>query len=277
MPARWEDVNVLLGPAIQHSWSSIFVTHYYYFHFIPTLVTFFSLQLFGIENVLVGMNIAAIIIATLCGIFFATKQFRFIIKNDLLRALCGLFVVLVPGITEEIYSNISSIQWFLNIFIMLFIALLLFRYDEFEKKSVKKKYLYAFFCSVSFLSSGFSVIFLPVLIYIIIREFRRKKNEIITISSYVIPTVLLFVQAITLCINYLQQSVSSVLPNTNEIFISTVNSFTISVAKIFYHNTPDLFQHMGEWMYIMPLALVAFILLNSFKKGMKFEIYTLIC
>ena len=275
LPARWEDVNVLLVPAIQHSWNSIFVTHYYYFHFIPTLVTFFSLQLFGIANAPVGMDLAAVIIAPLCGVFFATKQFRFLIKNDLLRALCGLFVVLVPGITEEIYSTISSIQWFLNIFTMLFVTLLVFRYDEFEKKSRKAKYLYTFLCSAAFLSSAFSVIFLPMLVYVTVRELGRK-TEAFTIFSHVIPTVLLFIQALAICVSYLQQSVHSV-PNTNDILVSTVNGFTISATKIFYHNTPDFFQHVGEWMYLVPVILVAAILLNSIKNGIRFEIYTLAC
>jgi hypothetical protein len=276
LPARWEDIGVLLWPAIQHSWSSIVIVHYYYFHFIPTLVTFFSLHLLGIANAPLGMNLAAVIISVLCGVFFATRQFRFIIQNDLLRALCGLFVVLVPGITEEIYSNISSIQWFLNIFVMLFVALLLFRYDEFEKKSKKIKYFYAFLCSISFLSSAFSVIFLPILFYVIVREFRRKKNDLVTISSHVIPTVLLFVQALTIFINYLQQPKLSAHP-TNDIVLSTVNGFTISATKVFYHNTPGIFEHFGEWMYLIPLAMIAFILLNSIKNGIKFEIYTLAC
>ena len=99
LPARWEDVSALLGSAIQYSWGSIFVTHCYYFHLIPSLVTLFSLRTLGIANALFGMNLAAMVIATLCAVFFATKQFRFIIKNDLLRAFCGLFVLLVPGIT----------------------------------------------------------------------------------------------------------------------------------------------------------------------------------
>ena len=138
LPARWEDVSALLGSAMQYSWGSIFVIHWYYFHLIPSLVTLFSLRILGIANALFGMNLAAMIIATLCAVFFATKQFRFIINNDLLRAFCGLFVLLVPGIMEQIYSNISSIQWFLNIFITLFVTLLLFKYDEFEKSLEQK-------------------------------------------------------------------------------------------------------------------------------------------
>lgn len=275
LPARWEDVSALLGSAIQYSWGSIFVTHWYYFHLVPSLVTIFSLRILGIANSLFGMNLVAIMIATLCAVFFATKQFRFIIKNDLLRAFCGLFALLVPGITEQIYSNISSIQWFLNIFIMLFVALLLFRYDEFEKKSRTKKYLYSFFLSLSFLSSAFSVVFLPILIYVIIREFRRKRNEIVTIFSYAIPTILLFVQALTIFISYLQEPKTST-SFTNDIFVSTVNSFTISATKIFYHDTPYMFQHVGWWMYLVPVTIVAFVLFNSIKNGMKFEIYALV-
>jgi len=276
LPARWEDVNVLVGPAMQYSWNSIFVVHYYYFHFIPTLVTFFSLHLFGIGNVLLGMNLAAIIIATLCGMFFVTKQFRFIIKSDLARALCGLFVILVPGITEQIYSNISSIQWFLNIFTMLFVSLLLFKYEEFAKKSRRKKYLYAFFCSASFLSSAFSIVFLPALIYVIIRELRKNRRDLVTIFSYIIPTGVLFVQALTICINYLKQATPST-PHVNDIVSSSVNGFTISAVKIFYQNAPDIFQHIGEWMYLIPVAIVVFVLLNSIRNGIKFEIYVLAC
>ncbi len=191
------------------------------------------------------------------------------------ESFCGLFVLLVPGITEQIYSNISSIQWFLNIFIMLFVALLLFKYDEFEKKSRTRKYLYSFFLSMSFLSSAFSIVFLPVLIYIIIREFQRNKNEIVIISSCIIPTVLLFVQALTISISFLQEPKSSI-HFTNNIFLSTVNSFTISATKIFYYDTSDIFQHIGLWMYLIPIALVTFILLNSMKNGIKFEIFTLV-
>ncbi len=86
-PGRVEDVDVLLREAIQYSWGSIFVVYNYYLHFIPRLVTIFSLYLFGIANVNLAMNVAAIIIATLCALFFVTKQFRFIIKNDWLRAV----------------------------------------------------------------------------------------------------------------------------------------------------------------------------------------------
>ncbi|MGI0073102.1 MAG: pentapeptide repeat-containing protein [Nitrosotalea sp.] len=274
-PGRVEDVDILLQQAIQHSWSSLFIVYNYYFHFIPRLVTLVSLYLFGITNVNLAMNLAAIIIATLCAVFFATKQFRFIIKSDLLRAVCSLFIILVSGV-NEIYSNISSIQWFLNIFTMLFTALLLFRYDEYEKKSKKKKYLYAFFCSMSFLSSAFSIIFLPALIYVIIRELKNKK-EIITVSSYVIPTVLLLFQALILYVTYSQQFKSPALSISGDVLRSSVNVFTISTAKIFYYDTPVIFQHSGELMYLIPIAMITFFLLNSIRNGLKLEIYIISC
>lgn len=275
-PGRVEDVDVLLAQAIQHSWQSIFLTYNYYFHVVPRLVTFVSLSLLGIANVNLGMNLAAIVIATTCAVFFATKQFRFVIKSDLLRAVCSLFIILVPGV-DEIYSNISSIQWFLNIFIMLFTMLLIFRYDEFEKKSKKIKCLYGFLCSVSFLSSAFSLVFIPAMIYVLVRELRKKERKLVTISSYGIPTVLLVFQALVLYITYSQQFRSSALGLDNPILSPTVNAFTISLVKIFYYNTATLFQYAGQWMYLIPIAVIVFIILGSIKDRSKLELYSLAC
>ncbi|HJW20779.1 MAG TPA: pentapeptide repeat-containing protein [Candidatus Nitrosotalea sp.] len=271
-PGRVEDVDVLVREAIQYSWGSIFVVYNYYLHVIPRLVTIFSLYLFGIANVNLAMNVAAIIIATLCALFFVTKQFRFIIKNDWLRAVCSLFIIAAPGM-NEIYSNISSIQWFLNIFTMLFVLLLIFRYEEYKKQSKKIKYLYAFFCSVSFLSSAFSIVFLPALIYVIIRELRGNKKDVITISSYTIPTILLLLQASLLYINYSQQFKSPEIQVGN-ITQSTIQIFSTSIGKVFYYN---IIQYSGELAYIIPIIVIAFILLNSIKNGLRFEIFVLYC
>ncbi len=271
-PGRVEDVDVLLREAIQYSWGSIFVVYNYYLHFIPRLVTIFSLYLFGIANVNLAMNVAAIIIATLCALFFATKQFRFIIKNDWLRAICSLFIIAAPGM-NEIYSNISSIQWFLNIFTMLFVVLLIFRYEEYKKQSKKIKCLYAFFCSVSFLSSAFSIVFLPALIYVIIRELRRNTRDIITICSYTIPTILVLLQASLLYINYSEQFKSPEIQVAN-IAQSTMQIFSTSIAKVLYYN---IIQYSGELGYVIPIIVIAFILVNSIKNGLRFEIFVLYC
>ncbi|HXU95677.1 MAG TPA: Ig-like domain-containing protein [Candidatus Nitrosotalea sp.] len=272
-PGRVEDVDVLIREAIQYSWGSIFVVYNYYLHVVPRLVTIFSLYLFGISNVNLAMNIAAIIIATLCALFFSDKQFRFIIKNDLLRAFCSLFIIVAPGMSE-IYSNISSIQWFLNIFTMLFTMMLLFRYEEYQKKSKKKKYLYTFFCSVSFLSSAFSIVFLPALIYVIIREIKKNRREIITIFSYAIPTIILLLQTLILYTSYSQQFKSTIVQFNPDIIRSTIQLFSTSVMKIFYYN---IVQYSGELIYLIPIALIAFILINSIKTGLRLEIFVLYC
>jgi hypothetical protein len=272
-PGRVEDVDVLLREAIQYSWGSIFVVYNYYLHVVPRLVTIFSLYLFGIANVNLAMNVSAMIIATLCAIFFSTKQFRFIIKNDMLRALCSLFIIVAPGM-NEIYSNISSMQWFLNIFTMLFTTLLLFRYEEYQKQSKKKKCLYAFFCSISFLSSAFSIVFLPALIYVIIREIRKNRREIITIFSYTIPTSLLLLQTLILYTSYSQQFKSPIVQFSTYIVTTTIQLFSTSVMEIFYHN---ILQYSEEWIYLIPIGVIAFVLLNSIRNGLKFEIFVLYC
>ncbi len=86
----------------------------------------------------------------------------------------------------------------------------------------------------------------------------------------------LLIQALTICINYFQQSTPTTT-HVNSIVSSSVNGFTISAAKIFYQNTPDIFQHIGGWMYLIPVVIVTFVLLNSIRNGIKFEIYVLTC
>lgn len=273
-PGRVEDVDIMISDAVHHGWQSIFFVYNFYFHFVPRLVTLFSLQVLGIGNVNLGMNLGAIVIASLCAAFFATRQFRFIIKSDILRALCSIFIVVLPGIAD-IYSNISSIQWFLNVFLMLFVSLLLFRYDEYQSKSGKQKALYALCCAISFLSSAFSVIFLPVLFYVIIRAVKNRKGPA-TVSSYVIPTVLLLVQTLVLYANFRQTK--SAIPHVGyDIVAYSANAFTISLSKIFYYNTADLYQHAGMLMYLLPAVLFASVFTLFRKGGVRFEIYLLAC
>lgn len=274
-PGRIEDASVLLEPAIHYSWSSLFIVAGNYLQLIPRAVALFSLD-FGISNAPLMMNIIAIVIATLCAIFFSTKQFRFIIKNDWLRAACSIFIILVPGV-DEIYSNISSISSFLNIFLMLFVLLLLFDYNGYKTKSKKEKYLYTFFCSVSFLTSAYSVIFLPALLYVIIRELRRDRRDVSTITSYAISSIILLSQTLILYLASSQQSRSSTLGVGKYVLDSSVNAFTLSITKVFHYDTLGLSGSWGQLMYLVPVAVVAFVLLNSSKKGMRFEIFILLC
>lgn len=275
-PGRVEDASILLDPAIHYSWASLFIVAGNYLQLVPRAVALFSLD-FGIANAPLVMNIIAIVIATLCAIFFSTKQFRFIIKNDWLRAACSIFIILVPGV-DEIYSNISSIASFLNIFLMLFVLQLLFDYEGYKTKSKKEKYLYTFFCSVSFLTSAYSVIFLPALLYVIIRELRRDKRDASTIASYAISSIILLSQTLVLYLASSQQSRSSTLGVGRYVLDSLVNAFTISITKVFHYDTVGLSGSWGQLMYLVPAAVVVFVLLNSAKKGrMRFEIFTLLC
>jgi Bacterial Ig-like domain (group 3)/Pentapeptide repeats (8 copies) len=272
-----EDGTIFLYDAIHAPWTSLLSSHGDYLMFIPHLVALFSFKSLGLSNAPVGMYFTGIVIGTLCAIFFATKQFRFIIKNDLLRALCSMFIVLVPGIAQVYDYSISTVEYFLNIFLMLFTTLLLFRYDEYQSKSTKKKYLYTFFCSMSFLTSAYSVVFLPALVYVAIRQFRKNKKETITILSYAIPVIPLLFQIVTLYIDHFQNYSAQTNHVNGENTSSFLFLFAGGISKIFYSNTANL-AHYSEWaVYFIGAAVVVFILLNSLKNGLKLELYILAC
>lgn len=272
-----EDATVFLADAIQASWASLSFSHQEYLNVIPQTIANFSLDLFGLAGAPLFMQLAAMSIDTLCAVFFSTSQFRFIIKSDLLRACCSLFIILVPGVVQLFEYNVSAIEYFLNIFLMLFTTLLLFNYDEFAKKPLKIKYLYAFFCSITFLTSAYSVVLLPAFVYVTVRQLVKGKKELSTILSYALPIIPALVQVSTLYHNHLQNYNAQ----TGHLDIESARSFLLlfagGIAKIFYYNADSLFQQMNWPIYLISLAVIAFVLLNSIKAGLKFEIYTLGC
>lgn len=274
-PGRVEDVDVLISGALHHGWQSLFLVYNYYFHFVPRTVTLLSLYLLGPAAVNLGMNVAAIVIATLCAFFFAKRQFRFIIRDDRMRVACCLFIILVPGI-DEVYSNISAIQWFLNVFVMLLAALLLFRYDLYASKPSWSKALYSFLLSASVMSSAFSLVFLPVFGYVAAREARRKDRSLPALSSLLLPTALMAFEAATLYAQFSHQFRTSSLGVSSGVLLPAVNAFAISATKIFYHDTTVVFDRLGYLMYLVPVGLVAFVMLGSARKKARFEIFALL-
>jgi hypothetical protein len=50
--------------------------------------------------------------------------------------------------------------------------------------------------------------------------------------------------------------------------------FSTSVINVFYYK---IFQYSGELTYLILICVIAFILLNSIKNGLRFEIFTLYC
>jgi hypothetical protein len=110
--------------------------------------------------------------------------------------------------------------------------------------------------------------------YVIIREIKKDRSEIIIIFSYTIPAILLLLQTLILYTSYSRQFKSPIVQFSTDIVRSTIQLFSTSAVKIFYYN---IFQYSGDLIYLIPAALIAFVFLNSIRNGLRLEIFVLYC
>jgi hypothetical protein len=153
-----EDGSIFLQQAIQSPSASIFTPYMGYLHLIPRLVTIFALQ-FGLANAPLIMNLFALAISVVCAAYIFSADFRFLIKNDLLRLIASVFIICAP--VSEIWMNITNVQWFLLVYITLWVTYLLF-----NKQAADKEVNVSFLCQIIFLcfailSTPSSFILLP--------------------------------------------------------------------------------------------------------------------
>lgn len=265
-----EDGNIFLQQAIYHSWSSLLIPYGGYLHFIPRIVTNLSLYL-GLANAPFFMNVSSIIIASLCAIFFSTKHFRFIIKNDFLRMICSFFIVITPGV-PEITSNITNIQWFVTVFVILFIAIPLFRYDQYQKMNRTTKYFCSISLGFSFLTAPYTLVLFPVLVYVIIkhllvREERRSLWFIIIPTSAIVSNVIFLM-------NFHSDLVSHKII-FKDLAITFVNAAVFGTIKLFYYNSHQVITDIKSLSYMIPIFIFGLIMASALKTKSKIEFYFL--
>ncbi len=256
-----EDGVIFIQQAIEYSFSSLFISYAGYFHTIPRLVTLFSLQ-FGLQNTPFIMNFLSLLIATFSISYFFNKKFRFIIKNDYLRFASTFFILLMP--IQEIFLNITNIQWFLAIYLTLWTSDFIFNYGSvFQSKLNIRTILQMVFTVLAFLTTPLAFLLVPFLILTVIR--RSKCSQFFTFDFfilYLVPiiSVLLY---IIICIS-VDASRSAEIPS----LINIVRIFSAQVvAKLFYSNSHEIVSQFGYApSYLISTFVVLFLILAAFKK-----------
>jgi len=265
-----EDGSIFLQQAIYHSWSSLLIPYVGYLLFIPRIVTNLSLYL-GLANAPFFMNVSAIIIACLCAVFFSTKHFRFIIKNDLLRMICSFFIVITPGV-PEITSNITNIEWYVTVFAILFIAIPLFRYDQYQKMNHGTKYLCSISLIFSFLTAPYTLVLFPVLMYIIIKHI-FVKEERRSLLFIIVPTFTIASNAILLTNFHSDLSSHEII--STDLAITFVNAVVFGTIKLFYYNSHQVIEYIKSLSYMIPIFVFGGLIVNALKNKSKVEFYFL--
>lgn len=256
-----EDGVIFIQQAIEYSFSSLFIPYAGYFHTIPRLVTLFSLQ-FGLQNTPFIMNFLSLFIATFSISYFFNNKFRFIIKNDYLRFVSTVFILLIP--IQEIFLNITNIQWFLAIYLTLWTSDFIFNYESvFQSKLNIRTILQMVFTVLAFLTTPLAFLLVPFLILTVIR--RSKCNRFFTLDFFI-----LYLIPIISILLYIIICISTDAPRNAEIpsLINIVRIFSAQVVtKLFYTNSHEIVSQFGYApSYFISIFAVSILILAAFRK-----------
>jgi len=172
-----EDGPIFLQQAIEHSYFSILIPYAGYLHLIPRLATLFALQ-FGLKNAPFIMNLLAVLITIISASYIFSKDFKFLIKNDVVRFIAAIFIICMP--TYEIFLNITNIQWPLSIYLILWTTNLIFG----SGSTTAAKALLAL---LVFLTCAASVVLLPALAWYV---YKSRSMSILAVFSIAALNVL---------------------------------------------------------------------------------------
>ena len=114
-PQFWaEDGIIFFKQCYEFSWESFLIPYAGYIHLVPRLVAILSSLLCDYKHAPVFYNITALIIYSIivCNIFSP----RFKVKN---KVLYSLSLVLVPSYGNEIFMNLTNVQWFMAILLVI--------------------------------------------------------------------------------------------------------------------------------------------------------------
>jgi len=133
------------------------------------------------------MNLIALLISAYCISYLFDPDFRFLIKNDLVRLIAAILIACM--LLPEVWMNITNIQWFLLIYTMLSVTNLIFNKGSADKKIGFKLICQVVFLCLSFLSTPLSFMLFSGIIMGLTLRARDKKAITPQIVLYLISTL----------------------------------------------------------------------------------------
>jgi hypothetical protein len=252
-----EDGTIFIQGIINQSYHSFFVLYAGYLHLIPRLVTYFAMQ-FGLVNAPLLMNASSLIIAVFCSSYFFRKDFRFIIKNDLVRFLMCILIICIP---VNFWLNITNIQWVLSIYLTLWTLNILFNYDA--AVSVRLSVILdAIIATLAFLTCSFSIILLPFLLLFFIKRILDKKLFTAFTTLQLLPLLALILQLIA-C--YTSKKTGSISIN----IMGIIYCFSLQALSCLYLPGKNTWIKPAFLAIIMMLLILSIVVINFYKRKDK--------
>jgi hypothetical protein len=256
-----EDGPIFLDQAIYHSVNSIFIPYAGYFLTVPRIVSLVALQ-FGIADAPLVMNFFALFISSFCIAYIYRPQFRFLIPDDFHRFILAIFIVCIPN--QEIFLNITNIQWFLILYLTLWSLNFLFHRDL--PKWTYYTFLEIIFTILAFLSCPISAILVPGLsIGILFKIYEKNFHLDFNSLQFIFPLIALYGYCLICAIQHASRQFI-LLPLINVVHM-TVSQLVI---RFFWYNAHNFIYF---YSYILTLFIGILLAYSIFKR----QQYTLDC
>lgn len=161
---------------------NIFTTYMEYCHLIPNIVAYVCVKLSVLYSPLL-FHVATLIINTYCCFYFSLNNCEVVVENKNTRRIASIFIACNP-LSHEILGNLTNIQWYLNIYVILYI---------FSDVTNKFKYYNHTFIVFCILTSPTLILIVPILFFKPFKLFLSYKERLISGMLILFYHAILFV------------------------------------------------------------------------------------
>ncbi len=169
-PNGFDGVMIRLGFSSAKFRSSTAQLLLLYLHFIPRIMTVLSLFTFGLAGAPFAMNLSALLLSAFSVWYGCLKRFRVLVRNDLARYVMSFLIASLP--VQEIFLNITNVQWFLSLFLTLWAIDQWVNYGNTRERANSVTVLEAAFTALAFLTSILGILAIPILVAVVLKKIR---------------------------------------------------------------------------------------------------------
>ena len=245
VPSFWaEDGTQFFSRALNYgiSYKSTIAPYAGYFHFFPRVISLIAL-LIPLKFVPIFFNLVCILFTSFVFSLFGSNHYQHIISSNYLRVLICTLLVFSPGLTH-ILGNLANIH-----------SIFLFLVPLFYFKNINYKYRFSdyFLISLSTLTEGAVIIFLPLFFFRMLQK--RKQKEHTFFEKYAL-TLIIIVSILCALLNTSNSTVKSPHNYLNSIDIYFKTFVNFGLLKHFVTES-FLDHHKLEGIVVYLLAPIA--------------------
>jgi hypothetical protein len=193
------------------------------------------------------MDVSSLVISAFCISYLAWIRFRFLIANDWTRYILCILIACIPN--NEVFMNITNIQWFLGIYVTLWALDQWQNFETVETRQRASSTLESGMATVSNLSTAIGLLLIPILIYVALKRLRPAISKGFAVLV-VIPIIGSFIQFLVFA------SAPRFLEGNSEDLVSAFHLSTGIMTNLVYENSAYI--PAGTVLYILAIFVLTF-------------------